>query len=58
MEIRGSYGCAAEYEMALDWLMRGRLPRDFPLDKSQEAFELLEGPYEEGKTLLRIGSHS
>jgi acetolactate synthase-1/2/3 large subunit len=62
LEIRGSYGSAAEYEMALSWLAKGWVPvdkiltRDFPLERTQEAFELLEGPNEEGKVLIRINS--
>ncbi len=62
LEIRGSYGSAVEYEMALSWLGKGWVPvdkiltRDFPLERTQEAFELLEGPNEEGKVLIRIAS--
>jgi threonine dehydrogenase-like Zn-dependent dehydrogenase len=46
--------------VALNWLAKGHVPldkiltRDFPLEKAQEAFELLEGPNEEGKVLLKI----
>ncbi len=64
VEIRGSYGCAAEYDTALDWMARGMVPaetlltREFPLDQAQAAFELLEGPNEEGKVLLRADAHA
>jgi (R,R)-butanediol dehydrogenase/meso-butanediol dehydrogenase/diacetyl reductase len=64
VEIRGSYGCAAEYETALNWMARGMVPaetlltREFPLDQAQAAFELLEGPNEEGKVLLRADAHA
>jgi L-iditol 2-dehydrogenase len=60
VEIRGSYGIGCEYDMALDWLAKGRVPlekiltRDFTLDQAQEAFQLLAGPNEEGKVLLKI----
>jgi threonine dehydrogenase-like Zn-dependent dehydrogenase len=60
VEIRGSYGIGSEYDMALAWLAGGRVPleqiltRDFPLERAQEAFQLLEGPNEEGKVLFKI----
>lgn len=59
VEIRGSYGCAEEYDTALDWLAQGKvqaeriITREFPLEQTQEAFELMQGPNEEGKILIR-----
>jgi L-iditol 2-dehydrogenase len=63
VEIKGSYGMGKEYDVALQWLARGQVPldnvltREFPMERAQEAFELLDGPNEEGKVLIRIGSH-
>jgi len=59
VEIKGSYGCAEEYDMALEWLAQGRIQaetiitREFPLEQTLEAFEVMEGPNEEGKVLIR-----
>jgi threonine dehydrogenase-like Zn-dependent dehydrogenase len=60
IEIRGSFGMAGEFDMALSWLARGWVPvektltRDVPLEEAQDAFELLEGPNDEGKVLLHL----
>ncbi len=59
LEIKGSYGCAEEYDMALEWLAKGKIQaqriitREFALEQAQEAFELMAGPNEEGKVLIR-----
>lgn len=62
VEIKGSYGMTGEeYDLALDWLARGWVPveqiitREVSLDEIKWAFNLLEGPNEEVKVLVRIG---
>ena len=60
IEIKGSFGMAEEFDMALSWLARGWVPveriltRDVPLEEAQDALELLEGPNDAGKVLLRL----
>jgi threonine dehydrogenase-like Zn-dependent dehydrogenase len=62
VEIKGSYGMTGEeYGLALEWLARKWVPaeliitREVPLDEIKWAFNLLEGPNEEVKILVRIG---
>jgi threonine dehydrogenase-like Zn-dependent dehydrogenase len=50
-----------EYDLALDWLARKWVPveqiitREVPLEEIKWAFNLLEGPNEEVKVLVRVG---
>jgi threonine dehydrogenase-like Zn-dependent dehydrogenase len=62
VEIKGAYGMTGgEYDLALEWLARKWVPaeliitREVPLDEIKGAFNLLEGPNEEVKILVRIG---
>jgi threonine dehydrogenase-like Zn-dependent dehydrogenase len=49
-----------EYDLALGWLSRGWVPvdqvitKEVPLKEIQEAFNLLAGPNEEVKVLIRL----
>jgi threonine dehydrogenase-like Zn-dependent dehydrogenase len=61
VEIKGSFGMTGdEYDLALGWLSRGWVPvdqvitKEVPLKEIQEAFNLLEGPNEEVKVLIRL----
>ena len=62
VEIKGSYGMTGEeYDLALEWLARGWVPveqiitREIPMEEIKWAFNLLEGPNEEVKVLVRVG---
>jgi len=62
VEIKGSFGMTGEeYDLALEWLARRWVPveqiitREVPLDEVKWAFNLLEGPNEEVKVLVRVG---